>query len=185
MLIELNENELKVVKNVLARMNEAEEPEGDSKIQAIIEDLASRTSNDPEDAEYDVDGNEITISFGGEEYRVFDSYEAAEDAAVEMEYQLLDDMGFEAGVRMKYLGNDYKDYLDDSQLSEEELDELDELISDWSDADEVKQYINKDFIDWRGMAEDVVNTDGPANGLATYDGDEIELDNGYYAYRVN
>ena len=42
----------------------------------------------------------------------------------------------------------------------------------------------KDHIDWNAVAEDVVATDGPANSLARYDGEEIELDT-YYAYRTN
>lgn len=41
------------------------------------------------------------------------------------------------------------------------------------------------LVDWESVAEEVVGIDGPANDLASYDGAEIELEDGYYAYRQN
>ena len=41
------------------------------------------------------------------------------------------------------------------------------------------------LIDLDKLAEAIVNSDGPANSLARYDGDEISLDCGYYCYRTN
>lgn len=42
----------------------------------------------------------------------------------------------------------------------------------------------KSYIDMRQLGEFVVETDGKANGLARYDGDELEIGD-YLAYRVN
>lgn len=52
--------------------------------------------------------------------------------------------------------------------------------------EEFKEVIEKNnLIDYRELAEAIVDTDGVANQLASYDGEEIELSNGYYAYRTN
>lgn len=41
------------------------------------------------------------------------------------------------------------------------------------------------LIDLNKLSEAIVDSDGPANTLARYDGDEISLDCGYYCYRTN
>ena len=41
------------------------------------------------------------------------------------------------------------------------------------------------LIDEDKLARAIVSSDGPANSLASYDGDEISLDCGYYCYRTN
>jgi len=41
------------------------------------------------------------------------------------------------------------------------------------------------LIDLEEVAKSCVDTDGPANTLAHEDGKEVELDNGYYAYRIS
>lgn len=46
----------------------------------------------------------------------------------------------------------------------------------------VKEY---NLIDLNKLAEAIVDSDGPANSLARYDGHEISLDCGYYCYRTN
>lgn len=40
-------------------------------------------------------------------------------------------------------------------------------------------------LDYQAIADEVIRWDGRGNSLASYDGDEIELDNGLYAYRLN
>ena len=42
----------------------------------------------------------------------------------------------------------------------------------------------KDYLDIDKVAEEVVRIDGFANSLASYDGEEIDLGNGLYAYRL-
>lgn len=44
---------------------------------------------------------------------------------------------------------------------------------------------SNNLIDEDAMAEWVVDEDGPANSLARYDGEEIDLDGNYFAYRQN
>lgn len=40
-------------------------------------------------------------------------------------------------------------------------------------------------LDYQAIADEVIRWDGRGNSLASYDGDEIELENGLYAYRLN
>lgn len=40
-------------------------------------------------------------------------------------------------------------------------------------------------LDYQAIADEVISWVGRGNSLASYDGDEIELDNGLYAYRLN
>lgn len=87
---------------------------------------------------------------------------------------------------------------------EEEFGDLDEdeavekYLDGYYDNDSIQWYIDnfgkKEFteivkknnlIDIDKLAEAIVDTDGPANSLARYDGDEISLDCGYYCYRTN
>lgn len=188
MLIELNEKEYDVVKKVLSTINESkvnEAEEGEVTIEKIVEDLASRTGNDPEDADVDERGGEYLITFGREEYEVFEDYDDAEARAVDMEKDLLEDMGFESGVRLSYIGKDWSDYISNDMLEDlKEEGYYDEI--DFDDVKSVREYFSADDIDWKSMAEDVVNADGVAHTLASYDGEEIELlDGKAYAYRVN
>ena len=44
---------------------------------------------------------------------------------------------------------------------------------------------NSGILDVDKIVEEVKDIDGRGNELASYDGEEIELDNGYFAYRVN
>lgn len=45
--------------------------------------------------------------------------------------------------------------------------------------------IDRGLLDVNAIAEEVVRVDGFANSLASYDGEEIDLGNGLYAYRWN
>ena len=40
-------------------------------------------------------------------------------------------------------------------------------------------------LDYQAIADEVIRWDGRGNSLASYDSDEIELDDGLYAYRIN
>lgn len=40
-------------------------------------------------------------------------------------------------------------------------------------------------LDYQAIADEVISWDGRGNSLASYDSEEIELDNGLYAYRIN
>lgn len=51
---------------------------------------------------------------------------------------------------------------------------------------EFKDFVERtNALDVDRMVEDVVDTDGIANFVATYDGKELELDDDMYAYRIN
>lgn len=53
--------------------------------------------------------------------------------------------------------------------------------------DSVRELINNGEInlDYQAIAEECTDWDGRGHNLASYDGEEIELDNGLYAYRMN
>lgn len=188
MLIELNEKEYEVIKKVLSTINESkvnEAEEGEVTIEKIVKDLASCTGNAPEDADIeDLGGGEYLITFGSEDYEVFEDYDDAEARAVDIEKGLLEDMGFDSGVRLSYIGKDWSDYISDDMLEDlKEKGYYDEI--DFDDVKSVRKYFSADDIDWKSIAEDVVNADGVAQTLATYDGEEIELlDGKAYAYRA-
>lgn len=98
-------------------------------------------------------------------------------------------------------------FVEDEDGSEEinpelDLEDLGEklvqaLVDDKSDAyewyiesfgeDSVKDLIKNGEInlDYQAIAEECIRWDGRGNSLASYDGDEIELENGLYAYRIN
>ena len=52
---------------------------------------------------------------------------------------------------------------------------------------ELRQLIREGgiYLDYEAIADEVMSWDGRGNSLATYDGDEIELEDGYYAYRTS
>ena len=104
---------------------------------------------------------------------------------------------------------DAESYVSDIHESEperykEEFGDVDEdeavekYLEDYYEGDDVQWYIDnfgkKEFtnvvkqnnlIDLDKLAEAIVDSDGPANYLARYDGHEISLDCGYYCYRTN
>ena len=89
---------------------------------------------------------------------------------------------------------DYFNLLDSVDLEEKKEEYLDSLCDqdsvEWfKDAfgnEEFSEYItDRGTIDWDAVAEDCVDTDGIAHQIASYDGDELELDNDLYAYRVS
>lgn len=73
-------------------------------------------------------------------------------------------------------------YLDDDGY---ENDPVQWYIDNFGKSD-LNQIVKKNnLIDEDKLAEAIVDSDGPANSLARYDGDEISLDCGYYCYRTN
>lgn len=48
-----------------------------------------------------------------------------------------------------------------------------------------KTVMDNGLVDLDALAEAITEADGPANDLASYDGNEIELPCGYYCYRAN
>lgn len=91
------------------------------------------------------------------------------------------------------------DYFEDEEDDEDTAERLNTMYEDAKrsgDYTEVIDYFrdmfgDEDFALWVGnniywdkVAEDVVDTDGIANSLARYDGEEHEFGN-YYAYRIN
>ena len=102
----------------------------------------------------------------------------------------------------EYYVSDIKE--SDPERYEEEFGDVDEdeavekYLENYYDGESIQWYIDnfgkKEFekrvkennlIDLDKLAEAIVNSDGPANSLARYDGDEISLDCGYYCYRTN
>lgn len=92
----------------------------------------------------------------------------------------------------------YKNEYLDEGMSEEEAEEEAESIRERIESDFVGYmrdlYTEKDFekflidhnaLDERAMAEECVDIDGIAHALASYDGDEIDLGDDFYAYRIN
>jgi hypothetical protein len=78
---------------------------------------------------------------------------------------------------------------DDEEIVERQLDGIssyvDYIVDNWGE-DQLDNLIKHGHIsfDEDQLAQDCVDADGVAHNLASYDGDEIELD-GWWAYRVN
>ena len=52
--------------------------------------------------------------------------------------------------------------------------------------DEVTRFAKENnAIDWDAVYDDVIDTDGIAHFVASYDGEELELDDDFYAYRID
>ena len=78
---------------------------------------------------------------------------------------------------------------DDETIIEHEMDYInsyvDYIVDNWGE-DQLDNLIKRGIIDFDidQLAQDCVDADGVAHNLASYDGDEIELD-GWWAYRRN
>ena len=87
-----------------------------------------------------------------------------------------------------------KDDADEDDLVEKFIDAIaDEYDYDYvgwmKDAiglDEVTRFAKENnAIDWNAVYDDVIDTDGIAHFVASYDGEELELDDDFYAYRID
>lgn len=153
---------------------------------------------------------EVFETEGGEEYAVFSSYDDAYDSAVEWNLELIQegslpnldienfiDDSFIAQVADEEYEYYKNEYLDEG-MSEDEAEEEAESIKENIESDFVGYmrgiYSEKEFkdfliehnaLDERAMAEECVDIDGIAHALASYDGNEIDLGDDFYAYRIN
>ena len=178
-------------------LNEAEET--DTRAQELAKYLGvdvDEVKNGYTDNMYEV---------GNEEYWVLTEDEAKEQAKAGI-LDLVDDMGlqsfspnFQDEIIDNYVDEDFimnalDDEIDyyrtqeDDEETAEMLEEMDfaEAFNYFRDMFDKQDFYNwvKDHIDWDAVADEVIRIDGPENTLATYDGEEIQLDN-YYAYRAN
>lgn len=141
----------------------------------------------------------------GEEYLVVDEDKARQYAEDDIQ-ATIDDLGLQAFSRnfQDWIINNAIDSNWLEQIKEEEADyfenegdeETAERYRNMSDdelIDELKgMYGEKDFasfvgenIDWDKVIDEAISWDGIAHFIARYDGKEIELPNGLYAYRIN
>ena len=121
-------------------------------------------------------------------YCVYDNQQSAYDAAV-------DDLGEQfrnestiLGAAIAYFGFDtFKDFvngLDDSEM--EDLENLSNELGEQEFADYVhNRVVGYGGVDFRGFAEYNIDRLDPAWHLAIYDSEEVELENGMLAYRVD
>lgn len=80
--------------------------------------------------------------------------------------------------------------LDEEDAVEKVFNEMGDDYIDWFKSNfgekELEQAIKQNnLVDYDKLAEAITEADGPAHGLAGYDGKEIELPCGYYCYRWN
>lgn len=84
------------------------------------------------------------------------------------------------------------EYVGDEDLSGLLVDHLVDEVDDYGDwfisnfgMDEFKHILDNTNFDYDAIADECISWDGVAHFIARYDGEEIELDNGLYAYRQN
>lgn len=103
-------------------------------------------------------------------------------AAECVENGLVSEEDFEDG---EYIGSEDLAEL----LSEYLFDQVDDYVEwyrdDFGDSDLTYVVTNYNLLDMDAIVDECLTWDGVAHFVASYDGDEIELDNDLYAYRVN
>ena len=173
---------------------------GDADVR--VNSLAEFLDIDPE--EIKVDGDEFITPEG--DYLVL-TEEEAHGRAVDEIKMLFFDMGLESftpqfqqqiinefmsdevvddfvNQEIEYFENEEDDaemlaYLQGLNTKEEKIDYIKEIFGD------LKDFVNPEDIDIDAVAEEAINQDGIAHFVAYYDGDEEELGNGFFAYRIN
>jgi hypothetical protein len=80
--------------------------------------------------------------------------------------------------------SDYVNALTDDQINQGN-DGFDYYIDNFGEEEAFNMAVKNNLIDIEGASEDAVNMDGVAHFISSYDGEEIALDNGSYAYRIN
>lgn len=164
--------------------------------------LASFLECDPSKIEEDKYQNTIYY-YGNAEYLVYDNYDEARNDAISQCIDLLEDCGIES-VNWNYIGR-LSDYVDENWFREaleesyenneedgEEEHEIDDPVQEFIDEfgerefnDVVKEH---NLLDYQKAAEAIVDADGIANTLSSYDGNENEVTyngNDYYIFRAN
>ena len=132
----------------------------------------------------------------------------AYDRAVYSAEEIISDLGPYGAIQNEYIEYWLEDVVNEDEIDEILEEEIDYLESeDEEGADSVREiaesgtiydkinyledmgfnFKNRDteIFDYHKLAEKCVDEDGPAHYLATYDGKEIDLGNGLYAYKVD
>lgn len=176
---------------------------GDDKANGLAKHLGLDNSNIKQSS-YD---ENVYETDDGEEYLVVDEDKAYEYAKEDIK-NLFDDIGMDS------FGEDFQDWIYDNAIDEDYFDELLEeemyyyteeepdedmqnmirsyegngkqYVEDNFGKDELRRMIKeKNLVDIDKVAEEAINWDGVAHFIARYDGEEIDLGNGMYAYRQN
>ena len=154
-------------------------------------------------------GDNIYETEDGEEWFIGNEEQAYEAAKQDI-LELFDDMGLESFSEsfqdwiLEYaIRSDFLDQVreEEAQYREEDGDtDTAEWLRDMNDRDfvatlrydlfgdenEFKKWLKKhDAINLDRVAEEAISWDGVPHFIATYDGNEVELPNGLYAYRLN
>jgi len=79
---------------------------------------------------------------------------------------------------------DYVNALTDDQINQGN-DGFDYYIDNFGEEEAFNMAVKNNLFDIENASEDAVNIDGVAHFISSYDGEEIQLDNGSYAYRIN
>ena len=117
-----------------------------------------------------------------------EAYEAAKkDAKNILEEAYSDEDKVNWLQKNNWIGVDTESVCDAISDDEYTFTDIDEYVSMFgSKASEAISYnFIKYYIDEDEIAQYVIDCDGIAHSLATYDGNEIELDSELYAYRIN
>jgi len=80
--------------------------------------------------------------------------------------------------------SDFVNALTDDQINQGN-DGFDYYIDNFGEEEAFDMAVKNNLIDIESASEDAVNMDGVAHFISSYDGEEIALDNGSYAYRIN
>lgn len=121
------------------------------------------------------------------------------DILLEMEAGYVEDIKYEEGRLVKELieagiVESEEEYHEDEEGAEERYvdylvddsgDPVDYFRSEFGEDEFSKVVRDNNFIDMDKVVEEAIEMDGVAHFIALYDGEEIELDNGLFAYRIN
>lgn len=133
---------------------------------------------------FDVDGDEYIVG----------DYDTAYDAAVEEAKRTFEDCYSDSDKvdwlqKWNWPGVDTDSMMEDinADFDDFEYESIDDYIADFGDkaSDAFGISFVNGYINMRELGEFVVDTDGIANGLARYDGNEVDLGDDLLAYRVN
>jgi len=116
-------------------------------------------------------------------YLVYDNEESATTAAADDLGENFQDEPPILAAAIDYFGFPaFAEYI--NGVDEDELAEIEQLKDDLHSEEFAQYVINNLGVDYRGFAEFNIEQFGPAWHIANYDGEELELSNGMFAYRV-